>query len=168
LFSDPSDRIVIFDINVEYNFLTKKGYILFYEFDDFKEYVKNNYDSEIKAIIQFDNLDDYQYSLELCYTIGSIIIVLEEVHQYSNSFSTVPELEKIIRFGRHHQISVIAITQRFTDLSVLIRQNLDLIVFFRCSTANDVRMFKEYEYINVYAEKIATLKKGDFILCKNI
>ena len=168
LYEDPANRIIVFDINCEYDFMVERGYEIFKKFSDFKEFILNNYDSDIKVIIQFDNLDDYELALELSYRLGSIIIVLEEVHQYSNAFATVKPLEKIIRFGRHHQVSLIAITHRFTDLSVLIRQNLDIVVFFRCSTANDVKLFKDYEYIEKYADKIAILKKQEYIICKNI
>lgn len=168
LYGDPTNRIVIFDVMVEYGFLVEKDYKIFYDVDNFKQYMSDNYDGKIKAIIQFDDVDDYLQAFQICYIVGSIMVVVEEIHQYSNQFGTVKPLEKIIRFGRHKQVSLICITHRFTDLSLIIRQNLDVVVFFRCSTGAEIKMFKDYEYINNQAENIATLKKQEFIICKNI
>ena len=151
-------RVIVFDIMNEYD---HKDFIKFYEFESFREYVKEHFkEKDLKIIIKFDNEDDYAKSIELAYLIGNITIVLEEIHNYASATSIDPELNKIIRYGRHKDISIIGTSQRFNDLHLLYRNNIDVLIAHSLTMPNDLKYLAQIGFVGKEgAEQIGNLSK---------
>jgi tRNA A37 threonylcarbamoyladenosine biosynthesis protein TsaE len=161
-----ADRCVVFDLQGEYDL---PGFIILEDFHSFKEHLKLHHgDDYLKVICRFDNFDDYENAFEICYIVGQMIVVIEEVSNFSNASGTTPALEKCIRFGRHTGLSVVGISQRFADMSLLWRNNLDLLVCFNLSAPNDIKYLSELPYVAKRAEEVAKLKPHESITFVNM
>jgi DNA helicase HerA-like ATPase len=164
-------RVIIFDIMNEYNEdndFNAIGYIYINEIENFREYLSDNYDKEqLKVIITLDSHDEYEFALQLCNVLTNITVVIEEISNFSNAYGNNPELEKIIRFGRHRSLSIIGVTHRFSDLSLLLRNNLDNLIIFNLTAPNDIKYLSELYYIGDKACKIPQLKKRQFLTFEN-
>lgn len=161
-----ADRCVVFDLQGEYDF---PDFIIISDFNSFKEHMKVHHDDDfLKIICRFDNLDDYETAFEICYIVGQMIVVIEEVSNFSSASGTTPVLEKLIRFGRHTGLSVVGISQRFADMSLLFRNNLDLLICFNLSAPNDIKYLAELPYVGEQAEKVSTLGPHEYLTFVNM
>lgn len=165
------ERVIIFDLMNEYNEdndFNSSGYIYINDIENFREYLSDNYDNEqLKIIVTLDSHEEYEFALQLCNILINVTIVIEEINNFSNAYGNTPELEKIIRFGRHRSLSIIGVTQRFSDLSLLLRNNLDNLIIFNLTAPNDIKYLSELFYIGDMACKIPQLKARQFLIFEN-
>jgi len=66
------------------------------------------------------------------------ILVIEEFHIYANAWSVSKPLQRLFRMGRHRQIDIIGITQRFVDLPQIAITQADALIIFRQQGIRDI------------------------------
>lgn len=161
-----ASRCVVFDLQGEYDLA---DFLIIEDFESFREHMKLHHgDDRLKVICRFDNLEDYELAFEVCYVVGQMIVVIEEVSNFSNSGGTTPVLEKLIRFGRHTGLSVVGISQRFADMSLLLRNNLDLLVCFNLTAPNDINYLSQLPYVGDRAQEVSRLGPQQHIVFVNM
>lgn len=161
---DPNDESFQHDFNKYY----LKNFTMVYSLEDFIEVLKeSDYDKDLKIILKYDNIESYEDSLEACYLIGSMTVLLEEMHNYASSRDIHPILNQMIRVGRHRDISLIGVSQRFADLNLIYRNNLDAVVAFNLSAPNDIEYLEKIGYIEKQANDLPHLKKYEYKIFLN-
>lgn len=144
------------------------GYEVFTDSDDFTDYMREHTEDEtLKVICQFDSQDDYEYAFRITYAAENTAVVIEEVANFVTPHKIVPELESLVRFGRHKSTSIIATTQRINDLHPLLLNNADELTAFNLSDRNDIARLQSISYIGERALEIPQLGKTQHITFKN-
>lgn len=157
-------RLVILDIQGEYPDpqYPLHDVTIFDDFDDFKTFMLKNLDMQrFTAVCRFDYIEDYEAAIEVAYHAENLTVVVEEAHNFGNAHKMTPVFERIVRLGRHHSITVIAISQRLMDLNTLVRSNADAIVCFALSMPADVKYLEQVPWIGEQAQEVARLEKYD-------
>lgn len=155
------NRVVVLDIMNEYE---HKDFEIFTDFNSFKEYYKDNYkEKDFKVILKFsDSIEEYEYAMELVYFYGKMMIVIEEIHNYASSKYITPVLNKILRMGRHRDISVLATSQRFNDLNLIFRVNIDVLIAHNLTMPNDIEYLSKIGFVGEEGGK-----RIEQLSCKN-
>lgn len=165
------DRVIIFDLLSEYNKendFNNLGFIYFYDINSFQSYIAEHYsDDTLQIIITLEDSESYEFALQLSIMLDNVTIVIEEIANFTSAHSNSPELEKLIRFGRHKSISLVGITQRFSDVSLLLRDNLDNLIVFNLTAPNDINYLSHISYIGDRAEDITKLTRKEYLIFCN-
>ena len=92
-----------------------------------------------------DEIDERKFDLlcEICYGQGNITIVLEEVDWFCNPHYIPLNLAKTLKYGRHNNVNVVAISRRPAEIHRLITSQADKLVWFRFHEPNDLRYFEQ-------------------------
>ena len=72
---------------------------------------------------------------------GNCLLILDEVDLYGKNN---PWIERIFRYGRHRNISIISVSRRFYDLPVIIRALTDVFLLFRITELRDLDYLSRY------------------------
>lgn len=75
---------------------------------------------------------------EMAWEMPNTLLVVEEGSRFCSPSKLPREVAKVIRFGRHRNISQLWITRRPAELHRDITANADLIVAFRCHEGRDI------------------------------
>lgn len=173
-------RIVIFDIKDEYHsfedFPLENSFVVFYEVEEFREYIKEHFQDEtLKIILRFkvvEGLDvqqSYETALAICFAAEDLTIVIEEISNFASPHYYTPLLEQLLRYGRHSRLSLICSTQRIGDVGVLLLTNCDAICIFRLPDNNDISRLKNLSFVpDEQADQVGQLPPHKFILFTNI
>lgn len=160
------DRLVIFDVMDEYDVLediqridSVQGFI-----DVLKEAGKQG-SIFVRVVLKEQEL--YERCFAACNIVGNMTIVIEEISNFSSSHSLSPTLEQLVRFGRHVDISLIGISQRFADIGLLLRNNFDVLITFNLSAPNDIKYLAEIPFIGDVAYDIPNLPRDDYYFFTN-
>lgn len=143
-------RICIIDALHEYN----EG-IIFYSLMDFTNYLKTyKYQKEnFTYIFRFTNDNDINNLFVLIYELENICLLLEEAEIYISPYSKRSSFLKLVRYGRHKEISIIGIARRISELSTDFRAQVNKIYTFKQTDFNDL---KKLESLGIYdADKLA-------------
>ena len=160
------DRVVIFDTLGEYN--NYEDFTVVTTLKDLhKELLQKYEDTYMQIICRYTEQEQYETALAMCYMVGNLTVVIEEISNFSNAHALSPILEKIVRFGRHRDMSIIGITQRFSDIGLLLRNNLDMLVCFNLTAPNDINYLREIEFIGDNADSVPKLKRYQFLVFTN-
>ena len=113
--------------------------------------------------IIFDPLDDSLFSLfcRVALAMKNIYIIVEELDQFSTSFKTPIEFQKLIKYGRHYGINLIGISRRPSEVSRLFTSQCTRFVIFNQREPRDVTYFRSI--IGEWAEHLPTLQDHSFI-----
>jgi hypothetical protein len=99
--------------------------------------------------------EDVPYTLELAWEIGNVCVVLEEAEMYITQHFVMPELRDIISFGRHREISLIAIGRRVPELNIALRAQATSMITFAQIEPTDLDKLEQYGFNR---EKILSLR----------
>jgi hypothetical protein len=160
-------RVVIFDCLAEYNF---PNFQIITSLRQFRAVLKDcqfRY-KPLRVTLRLGSIDAYDFALSMVYIVGDILVVVEEISNFSNAHKTTPTLESIIRFGRHKSVSILGITQRFSDLSLLLRNNLDMVVAFNLSMPTDLDYLASIDWIGEAAYDLPKLDKRQYKTWYNV
>jgi len=146
-------RVLILDTLSEYPFF------YFYDLAMFIQSVKQNYNKSFFRITYrpADELDDYFF--KFCYSLSNITVIVEEADLYSNAFSANEYFEKIIKYGRHKNINLIAVSRRPAEISKTLISQSDYVITFQQILKRDIDFFRLY--IN-NPERLKELKVGQY------
>jgi hypothetical protein len=89
-------------------------------------------------IFRPSSLDDVKRCLLAIWLIGRCTLVIEEVDMYCSAQKPLPALDRLLRYGRHRDISVIAISRRPADVPRLLTAQADEVVTFQQTEPRDL------------------------------
>lgn len=153
-------RCVIFDPRCEYS-----GGLVFFSFQELAVYAYAHLsDSEYRYILRFNGEDwmrEYENAARLVWIMEDTTLVLEESELFLSSFEKDPynPINFLISQGRHHSISIIAISRRPSELSIKLRSVMDTVISFRQTEPRDLAYCTAYGFD---AEKLPQLERGHY------
>lgn len=146
------DRVIIIDKMFEYN----EGQI-FYSFPELAEFILKNKPENFKFVCRFENDDDIENLFKLCWYLKNLTLVVEESEMYISPYTKQSEFLKLIRYGRHKAISIIAIARRVVELSNDVKANADTIISYKQILSKDIQYLKQLGFT-----KVDNLKQYEF------
>lgn len=149
-------RVIIVDKMFEYESET-----IFYSFNDLIEYYLKNIPNEFKFVCRFENDNDIELLFKFCWYVKNLLLVVEESELYISPYQKQSEFLKLIRYGRHRAISIIAIARRVVELSNDVKANADEIISFKQILKKDIDYLKQLGF-----SKIENLKQYEFEVIK--
>lgn len=127
---------------------------------------KNNNKKEFKLIFQFNpdqkNKEEHlNHVLRLCYHFGNIQVVIDEVQLFTNPHYMPEYLKNLLFIGRHKGISVMAITQRPSQLNKSILSQSSHVYVGQLHEKNDLKSVSNF--LNEETDKLIQLPNRHFI-----
>ena len=161
-------RKIILDIMEEYE--CKNTYNNFQEFLNAVSILDQNIDVCIRGFKD----SDVNYICEWCLLAGNILLGIEEFESYVSRYDAYPQLDEIIRRGRHNDVSLLAVSQRVPDFPPLFRSQITSFFSFyqdepidvkhlldRDFNIEDIENLKRCEGLDLPVENLNYLRKGD-------
>lgn len=105
---------------------------------------------------------DFEFACRAARAKGNLTLFIEEVHNYCTPHSINPQLQKVIRLGRHSNLDVVYTAQRYQDISRQVTAQTDEFVLFRISEPVDFQAI-EKRFGSGVAEKVSRLQDHDFV-----
>lgn len=173
-------RLVIFDIKNEYHtfedFPIAQQFTIFEDVEVFRNYMLEHFnDNTLKIILRFsvtadnDLMNDYETSLEICFAAENMTVIIEEISNFASPHYYTPLLEQLLRFGRHHNLSLVCTSQRVGDVGSLLLNNADYLCVFRLSDSNDIKRLQQLSYVDdTKALQVGLLEQTQYMLFENI
>lgn len=137
-----SSRIIVIDALAEYD-----EFIIVENFLDFYEYVKDNQD--FKLACRFSSDMDIEYLFKIVFELGNILLIVEEAEIYISPYAKQSNFLRLVRYGRHKNISIIGIARRAAELSIDLRANTDNIISFKQTELTDIEIMKKIGFENL-------------------
>lgn len=100
--------------------------------------------------VRLDDVEDYADILDLCYHVPRSLIVIEEASLFCSPFNLPTCLSRLIRYGRHREISLLFIARRPSELHRDVTAQSDAVVTFAQSEPRDL------QYLSAYAGRDVT------------
>lgn len=151
-------RLIIFDYNREY----QKGKIISTP-QELIEQARLNLGGMFRLIyrpdINIDIDDHFHFFSEICFRVQNYTLAIEEIDLVSSAGVMPSGLKKIINYGRHNAINLLAISRRAHMVPRDLTANADLIVSFNQQEPRDVKYLTDY--MGEAGEKVRDLKKDD-------
>lgn len=94
--------------------------------------------------LRTDSISEDLALIKLAQTVPSCLLVIEEASKYQSSAYMPPEIEHLIRYGRHLDISQVYISRRARELNRDITANADNIITFRQQEPRDIAYLREF------------------------
>jgi len=102
-----------------------------------------------KYICRFDKDLDYEFLFRWVYIIGDCVLLTEEAEQYISPRSTQGDFLRLVRYGRHKNISIIGIARRPTELSIDFRSQVNKIISFKQTDPTDIERMESLGFSGV-------------------
>lgn len=159
-------RVIVFDPMREYS-----DGVIFEDFETLLGFMENNHLGQFRAICRFRSDAEYLRAIELVLLVGNMWIVIEELNFFISAQSKENQFLELFRFGRHNNISIMAIAQRAAEIPKTFTSQADLMVSFRQIEPRDLDYMSKISYVGSQgAERIRNLQKaedGRPVLIKN-
>lgn len=134
------------DLNETMDFLIQREYRIF----------RISYSPEIEEKKAFG------YVCELLYNMRDLTFLIEEIDYFCSAMATPEVLSKIIRYGRHQDISLITTARRTADVPRLLTSQATEFCIFAHHEPRDLDYFSHL-FSNEIAEKIRQLKNLQYL-----
>lgn len=146
------NRVIIIDKMIEYH-----SDNIFYDFNSLLEYYLKNIPENFTFVCRFENDNDVELLFKFCWFVKNLCLVVEESELYISPYQKQSEFLKLVRYGRHRAISIIAIARRVVELSNDVKANADEIISFKQILKKDIDYLKQLGF-----NKIENLKQYEF------
>ena len=139
------ERTIVFDPLSEYH-----GGLVCRSFDEFVSYFTSEYPRTFKIVCRFrgetiEETDEmYDKAARAVWEIGNCLLVVEEAEQFLSSGNESHFINYLISFGRHKQISILALGRRPVEISIKLRAQFTSIFSFRQTEPRDL------EYLSLW------------------
>lgn len=95
------------------------------------------------AVLQ-SGVEEAEAMLEYCYQLQPHTVIVEEAHRYCSPWYLSDGFDSLVREGRHRQISLVAVTQNFSDLPERFVSQADALVCFQQRGVNSLRRLDKF------------------------
>lgn len=89
------------------------------------------------------NLETFDFFCGLILAKGNMTLVVDEVDNYSTSYFISPYFKKILKIGRHRNVSVITVSRRPKEMNPLIRSQAKRFIVFPMG-GEDLKALESY------------------------
>jgi len=111
-----------------------------------------------------DQLDeDLPVFADTVFDRGDLVVVLEELPMYSQPQYLPPQLDRIIRLGRHRAVSVIWTAQRAAEVPRRVTAATDAFVLFRQTEPRDLDAIAE-RCGKAVSDQVASLARHEYLV----
>jgi hypothetical protein len=154
------ERLVAFDFNHEYN----EGFYIVTDPKKLVETLSLNHATKFRISYQPDANTDlaqhFEYLSRAVFCMTDMTLLAEEIDIVSSA-SEIPEgLRKIINYGRHRGISIIALSRRAHRIPRDLTANADQIISFNQNEPRDIKYLSDYMGSD-NALRVTRLKRTD-------
>lgn len=137
--------------------------IIFYDFLSLITYIKQynvNLTTNFIFVCKFTNDEDVEKLFILCERLKNLVLILEECEIFISPYNKSSNFLRLVRYGRHYNISIIGIARRLSELSLDFRAQVNKIISFIQTDNRDVQNMVKlgYEFQN-----LPSLKNYEFI-----
>ena len=156
------DRVVIVDANGEY----EDGTIAWGLEESVNALQRYENAQRFTLSLRLERKEDSLKILRLTYLLSDVLVVIDEASLYSSAAFMPDEIGRLVRFGRHKQISLFFVARRASEIPRDITANSDIVVSFRQQEPRD----KEYlmSLFGEKAEKVDRLPQYQVMVFGNI
>jgi len=126
-------RVIILDPMAEY-----EDGLIFEDFESLADYYLQIVPDDFKFICRFTNDNDINFLFRIVFEIKDLLLVCEEAEIYISPFSKQSNFLKLIRYGRHSEISLLLIARRASELSLDVRAQVTKLISFVQTDPNDL------------------------------
>lgn len=142
--------IIILDSQDEY-----EGGVIFHQVEHFIDLYLNEKIKPGIFIFRLSSDEQIDALFITCWLLGNLTIIGEEIDLYCSAYAINNNLEKIIKYGRHRNINLIAISRRPAEVSRLISAQADEVYIFKTMEPRDLQYFSTF---GVSASNLTSLK----------
>lgn len=141
--SDKYERKVIIDSMYEYH-----DGLIFYDYESFAFYLKRYYDSDkpFSYILRFNSDPEYDKMFIVLFAMRNYLLIVEEAELYISPMARRTEFNKIVRYGRHKEISILGIARRASELSQDFKAQVNKIYSFVQTNPIDLQIMRYYNF----------------------
>ena len=148
------DRVIVIDKMFEYD-----DGIVFNNINDMIDYILMYKPDKFKFICRFESDVEIELLFKLCWYLKNLVLVVEESELYISPYTKQSEFLRLVRYGRHKSISIIAIARRVVELSNDVKANADKIITFKQILTKDLEYL---ERLGFDKEKVLNLKNYEY------
>jgi len=156
------DRFVVCDTLNEY----ACGKI-FTNLGDFARYAKKQGAGPIRAVVRFGSDDEFERLARMVQVIGEtsgdILFVIEEADIRCSPQFIPPAMDQLIRYGRHWNVSLVAVSRRPAEISRHFTAQADTIIAGQTYEPRDLDFFRA-RCGEEFASKVSALPRYQFAL----
>lgn len=102
------------------------------------------------------DVDQFDFICAIALAYGGITLIIDEVDNYATSQYMTPNFRKVIKYGRHRGVNVIAVSRRPMEMNKLIRSQANRFIIFPMGgeDAKDLEEYIGYVYKDILKLKI--------------
>jgi DNA helicase HerA-like ATPase len=121
---------------------------VFTSFDAFAAYIEPRLDTafDFRIVCRFRDDVDIEYFFILARQIQGYTLCIDEAEIFLEPRSMNEDFLQIIRYGRHNEISLIAVARRVPELSVDLRAQADSLITFNQTLPGDLKNLEAYGF----------------------
>lgn len=151
---DKLHRVIIIDKMYEYD-----GDIIFYNLNDLINWFLKNKPATFKIVCRFESDNDIENLFKFVWFAKNLVLVVEESELYISPYQKQSEFLKLIRYGRHRSISIIAVARRVVELSNDVKANADKIITFKQILKKDLEYL---EHLGFNKDEVLNLQQYEY------
>lgn len=131
------ERVIIIDPKHEYDGL------IFTSLIDLIDY-HNEYDPQsFIYVCRFESDLEHEYVFKFAKLIENVLVVVEEAEIYISPFARTSSFLDLCRYGRHHEVSILGIARRNSELSINFRSLVTKLISFKQTEPRDLKAMEE-------------------------
>ncbi len=96
-----------------------------------------------KIRVMMDSENAENLFLETISHLKNRTIVIEEIDRFCSPYWIEPRLDRLVRYGRHKNISIIGVSRRPVEIHRNLTANANEIISFRMIEPNDLKYFRQ-------------------------
>ena len=112
-------------------------------------------------VLRPENDNDVKIFFETVFSIGNCTVVIEETAIYCNPYKIDENFKKILNYGRHRAINLIAIARRASEIHRDITAQSDCIISFKQTESRDISIL---ESVDEKAKKLNDLAQYEYLI----
>lgn len=155
-------RLFIFDVMGEHGWTPN----VFYNLEDVEQFLgwaSTQRTFAGRYIPQSDARDGLDVICEWIYDLGNVLFIVEEIPLLCSPSFLPPELDRIVRLGRHQGVDFLWTCQRMSEVARRLTAATDLFILFRHSEPRDLDAIAD-RCGRQLSEKVAALGLHDYLV----
>lgn len=108
-------------------------------FDEFLDTVAVYPHDRFRFIVRELEPEDFDDFCKWVRTVGSLTLAIDEIDLWTKPNYTPPELERLVRYGRHHAVDLLVVARRPVDVPRLVTSQADVLFTYRQTEPADLK-----------------------------
>lgn len=128
------------------------------------KYIKITYRPEGDREHEFDEI------CQLVMNLGNLLFLVDEMHEFVTPHSIPEEFSKVLHYGRHKQVKICGIVQRFIFLNLNFFSQLEILVTVKQDLPQDLDWIRKNLMVHGredLPDTIRTLNVGEYVIVKD-